>query len=84
MGSARGYVGAEIDLKKRSLTIAGHRTSILLEDEFWEDLLLIAKERGQSLAFLVQAIDQEREVGNLASAIRLYVRNYWKNRNPYS
>jgi len=65
-------------LKKRSIKIAGHPTSILLEDEFWEDLALIARERHKSLAGLITMIDQEREGANLASAVRIYVRNHWK------
>ena len=59
-------------LKKRSVTIAGHRTSISLEDEFWVELVRIAGERGESLNMLVATIDDSRET-NLSSAIRLFV-----------
>jgi predicted DNA-binding ribbon-helix-helix protein len=59
-------------LKKRSVTIAGHRTSISLEDEFWAELVRIAGERGESLNMLVAKIDDSRET-NLSSAIRLFV-----------
>ena len=59
-------------LKKRSVTIAGHRTSISLEDEFWVELVRIAGERGESLNMLVAKIDDSRET-NLSSAIRLFV-----------
>ena len=59
-------------IKKRSLTIHGHRTSVSLEDPFWTILRSIAAERGLSLARLVQMIDKERN-GTLSSALRLFV-----------
>ena len=63
---------------KRSLTIARHRTSITLEDEFWQALADIARDEGKSIAGLVEEIDKERgETGNeqasLSAAIRLFV-----------
>ncbi|MEO3432875.1 ribbon-helix-helix domain-containing protein [Inquilinus sp. CAU 1745] len=57
---------------KRSVTIAGHRTSISLEPEFWAALRAIAERRGQSLNQLVEAIDADRD-RNLSSAIRVFV-----------
>ena len=59
-------------MHKRSLTIHGHRTSISLEEPFWIELNDIAKARKQSLASLVQIIDEER-VGGLSSAIRIFI-----------
>ena len=59
-------------MQKRSLTIHGHRTSISLEEPFWVALNDIAKARQQSVAGLVQMIDQER-VGGLSSAIRMFI-----------
>ena len=63
---------------KRSLTIAGHRTSVSLEEPFWAALADIAKTQGRSIAALVSEIDKRRsdEDGNAASlsaAIRIYV-----------
>ncbi len=58
---------------KRSLTIAGHATSISLEDPFWQELRRIAAARGLSLAGLVSEIDAERGGANLSSALRVYV-----------
>jgi predicted DNA-binding ribbon-helix-helix protein len=63
---------------KRSLTIARHRTSISLEDEFWQALSDIAREEAKSIATLVGEIDKGRgEAGraeaSLSAAIRLYV-----------
>lgn len=59
-------------LRKRSVTIAGHRTSISLEDEFWSELVRIAAENKTSLNSLISAIDEARST-NLSSAIRLHV-----------
>ncbi len=60
--------------RKRSLTIAGHRTSVSLEDAFWEAFAALAAERGDSLNGLATRIDASRahDVG-LASAIRVFV-----------
>ncbi len=61
-------------MHKRSITIDGHRTSIALEDAFWDELMTIARERGLSLAGLVAEIDKARGgPGNLSSAMRIYV-----------
>ena len=60
------------DVKKRSVRIAGHRTSVSLEPEFWEALKGIAARRGQSLNQVIAAIDAER-TGNLSSAIRTFI-----------
>lgn len=60
-------------LVKHSLTIAGHRTSISLENEFWTSLKAIAGLRRLSLAALVAEIDRGRGTANLSSAIRLFV-----------
>jgi predicted DNA-binding ribbon-helix-helix protein len=59
-------------MKKRSISIKGHRTSISMEDEFWTEFSAIALARGQSIASLVAEIDQTRKIG-LSSAIRLYI-----------
>ena len=59
-------------MKKRSITIHGHRTSVSLEEPFWIILRAIAVKRGLSLANLVQIIDRERD-GGLSSALRLFV-----------
>ena len=58
---------------KRSLTIAGHRTSLSLEPEFWEALQAEAARRGVSVASLVSGIDQSRGERNLSSAIRVWL-----------
>jgi predicted DNA-binding ribbon-helix-helix protein len=58
---------------KRSIVIAGHKTSVSLEDAFWKGLKEIASERDTTLSDLVATIDSERRHGNLSSAIRLFV-----------
>jgi predicted DNA-binding ribbon-helix-helix protein len=58
---------------KRSLVIAGHRTSISLEDAFWRRLRVIAAERGLSLNGLAAMVDASRGGANLSSAIRVFV-----------
>ena len=70
-GPARD-VGKAI-VAKRSLTIAGHRTSISLEDAFWSRLKALAKTRGQPLSELIAHIDASRGGANLSSAIRVFV-----------
>jgi predicted DNA-binding ribbon-helix-helix protein len=58
---------------KRSLTIAGHRTSIALEPEFWDGLEALAARRGVRLTALIEEIDASRETPNLSSALRVAV-----------
>ena len=59
--------------RKRSLTIAGHSTSLSLEPEFWDALKKAADEDKKSVAALVGEIDQGRESHNLSSAIRVWI-----------
>ena len=60
-------------MRKRSVVIAGHRTSVSLEDAFWDSLKSIAGQRGETVNQIVTEIDGER-AGNLSSAVRLCVR----------
>jgi predicted DNA-binding ribbon-helix-helix protein len=64
---------------KRSIVIAGHKTSVSLEDAFWKGLKEIASGRDMTLSDLVAAIDSERQHGNLSSAIRLFVLDFYRN-----
>lgn len=59
-------------MRKHSLVIAGHATSVSLEDEFWSLLKDIAERRGVALAALIAEIDANRQQ-NLSSALRLFV-----------
>ncbi len=63
---------------KRSIVIAGHKTSVSLEDAFWKGLKDIAVGRGITLSDLVASIDTERRHGNLSSAIRLFVLDHYR------
>jgi predicted DNA-binding ribbon-helix-helix protein len=64
---------------KRSIVIAGHKTSVSLEDEFWESLKEIVGERGVTLGELVRTIDGNRNHTNLSSAIRLFVLGFYRD-----
>ncbi len=66
-------------MKKRSITIAGHRTSVALEQEFWSEIDVLAKERALTLSQLIEEIDEARTTENLASALRLAVLENLKN-----
>lgn len=65
-------------MKKRSVTLAGHRTSVLLEDEYWDSLEEIALKRGCSLQKLVETVDAARAGANLSSALRVFVLNHYR------
>lgn len=58
---------------KRSIVIAGHKTSVSLEDAFWGGLKEIARRQQMTLSTMVGEIDSARQQGNLSSAIRLFV-----------
>ena len=60
-------------LRKRSVNIAGHLTSVSLEQPFWDALAALAERRGSSVRALVTAIDRGRGEANLSSAIRVFV-----------
>jgi len=60
-------------ITKRSVMIAGHRTSVSLEDPFWDALRGIAEARGLSVQALIGEIDAGRDGQNLSSAIRVFV-----------
>jgi predicted DNA-binding ribbon-helix-helix protein len=63
---------------KRSIVIAGHKTSVSLEDAFWKALKEIAGGRKITLSDLVSSIDTDRRQGNLSSAIRLFVLGHYR------
>jgi predicted DNA-binding ribbon-helix-helix protein len=67
---------------KRSIVIAGHKTSVSLEDAFWRGLKEIATGRGMTLSEMVAAIDADRKHGNLSSAIRLFVLDHYRGHPP--
>ncbi len=74
MGRSQNDAGAGMtaSLRKRSVTIAGHSTSLSLEEEFWNELRKVAAQRGVSLNALVASVDEGR-AGNLSSTLRVFV-----------
>ena len=67
------------DVRKRSVDISGHRTSVSVEEPFWDALQDIAAREKKSVNELIAAIDRTRS-GNLSSAIRLFVLKDLQNR----
>jgi predicted DNA-binding ribbon-helix-helix protein len=65
---------------KRSIVLAGHKTSVSLEDDFWKGMKEIAKAQRKTLSDLVGGIDTQRAHGNLSSAIRLFVLSHYQQR----
>ena len=63
---------------KRSIVVTGHKTSVSLEDAFWNGLKEIARERHMTLSELVAEIDAQRQLGNLSSALRLFVLDFYR------
>ena len=72
-GSGHGIATPRQGIAKRSVMIAGHRTSVSLEPEFWEALQDVARARNQSVQALIGTIDAACEGRNLSSAIRVFV-----------
>jgi predicted DNA-binding ribbon-helix-helix protein len=63
---------------KRSIVVAGHKTSVSLEEAFWNSMKEISHERAMTLSELVGEIDTARQQGNLSSAIRLFVLDHFR------
>ncbi|MGM5026290.1 ribbon-helix-helix domain-containing protein [Tardiphaga sp. 862_B3_N4_1] len=65
-------------VRKRSVMIDGHKTSVSLEDEFWDSLKEIAAEREQRLTELINVIAEGRDRANLSSALRIFAPKHYK------
>src|SRR2546427_6867013 len=76
--STNGGVFMKSLVFKRSIVVASHKTSVSLEDAFWNGLKEIAGERHMTLSDLVAAIDSQRQHGNLSSALRLFVLDFYR------
>jgi predicted DNA-binding ribbon-helix-helix protein len=63
---------------KRSIVIGGHKTSVSLEDEFWNGLKQVAAARSLTLSELVGTIDLNRKNANLSSTLRLFLLDYYR------
>lgn len=64
---------------KRSIVVAGHKTSVSLEEAFWNGMKEISGSRGMTLSELVGEIDNNRQQGNLSSSIRLFVLDHYRS-----
>ena len=73
-----GGVFMKSTVVKRSIVVAGHKTSVSLEDAFWNGLKEIARERHMTLSELIAEIDAQRQLGNLSSALRLFVLDFYR------
>ena len=71
--------GTNPSLKKRTAMIAGRKTSVSVEDGFWEGLREIAAERNLTTTALIRTINSDRQHPNLSSAIRLFVLGYFRD-----
>jgi len=67
---------------KRSIVLAGHKTSVCLEDSFWTGLKEIAKDSHSTLSNLVNKVDTERDNTNLSSALRVFVFQHFRGGKP--
>ncbi len=63
---------------KRSIIVGGHKTSVSLEEAFWNSMKEISGQRDMTLSELAREIDSNRQQGNLSSAIRLFVLDYFR------
>jgi len=88
-GLQRGIDGGDADqgsypmkspVVKRSIVLGGHKTSVSLEEAFWIGMKEVAGQRSMTLSELVGEIDTNRQQGNLLSAIRLFVLDYFRSR----
>ena len=67
-------------IAKRSVVLRGHKTSVSLENEFWDGLREIAEIKTVTLTSLLEQIDNDRRNANLSSAIRIFVFDYFRRR----
>ncbi len=77
-----GDIAMQSAIIKRSIVVAGHKTSVSLEDAFWHSLKEIGRTRDISLSSLVADIDTRRRHCNLSSSIRLFVLDHFRSRVP--
>jgi len=68
------------NIVKRSVVVDGHKTSVSLEEAFWNGMKRVVAERGIAVSELIREIDTERKQANLSSAIRLFLLGYYRSR----
>jgi predicted DNA-binding ribbon-helix-helix protein len=79
LGQISVVTGAGGRMKKRSIVIGSHKTSISLEDIFWAAVQKIARERAMTASQLIAAIHATRKGGNLSSAVRVFVLDHYRD-----
>ena len=84
MNRRKGHRAKSMVGRHSVLIDAGHRTSVSLEDAFWQSLKEIASEHDMTLSGLVAYINSERGHANLSSAIRLFVLDFYRQQIPVS
>ena len=80
--TTQGGICMKSPVVKRSIVLAGHKTSVSLEDEFWKGMKEIAGKRLITLSTLVDTIAAQRQQGNLSSALRLFVLDFYRSQIP--
>ncbi|RAI43951.1 ribbon-helix-helix domain-containing protein [Rhodoplanes roseus] len=80
--NSRGEELASSHVKKRSVIIAGQKTSVSLEHLFWISLKEIADKRKLTISILMSEIDEQRMTANLSSACRVHVLRFYKEQRP--
>lgn len=65
-------------LEKHSITLMGHKTSISIEHEFWEELQRISKSQNKSINEIISSVDIMKHNTNLSSSIRVFILQYLK------
>ena len=78
----KGGLVVKSPVVKHSIVLAGHKTSVSLEDAFWKGLKEIAARRLMTLSELIGTIDSQRQQGNFSSAIRIFVLEYYRSQIP--
>jgi predicted DNA-binding ribbon-helix-helix protein len=78
----KGGVVVKSLVVKRSVILAGHKTSVSLEDAFWNALKEIARRRLITLRDLIGTIDSQRQQRNLSSALRVFVLEFYRSQIP--
>ena len=68
-----------LGIKKHSIIVDGHKTSVSLEDEFWECLRKIADSRRMAMSHLITDIDAKRKCSNLSSAVRMFILQHYRD-----
>jgi predicted DNA-binding ribbon-helix-helix protein len=77
-----GRHAVKSSIAKRSIVLAGHKTSVSLEQPFWNSLKEIASDRDMALSELVAEVDAGRQHGNLSCALRLFVLGFYRDQIP--